>query len=315
MKAIIRGFSLGLLLMSASGSIWASCSGDRRVTTITEAQLDAVRPGRDAPVGSTIHSISINDPAAKVKCTSTRDTFSYGFVSNPTPVAGYDRVYASGIPGIGVRVFWPHEYGVFMPSPMTPKRNLNPWDYTPPQTFRIDFIKTGPIQSGTTRDLRVEVRYSALVSNAIVFNNLGYDAKIISCLPIDSEMKVDMPTIRDRDLGHVGATAGAHPFTVNLACDPGVKVAYRIDAPGQENNVIRNSSAEGMAKGVGVQLVMGDVGSNVVQPLETRMEITSTPNAGPAIVSIPLAARYYQTAPTFTGGKISATATMTLFYE
>ncbi|WAI83803.1 MULTISPECIES: fimbrial protein [Achromobacter] len=315
MKAVIRQASLALLLTSLGGSAWAACTGDRLVTTITEQQLDAVRPARDAPVGSTIHTLSIDGGVAKVQCTSIRDLFTYGFVTNLGAVPGQDKVYASGIPGIGVRIFWPHEGGVYLPSPMTPKKALGPWEYHPPQIFTIEFIKTGPIQSGVSGDLRVEVRYGSLLSNLIVFNNLRYDAKIRSCLPTKSEQQVDLLPIRARDLGHVGATAAPKAFVIDLACDPGVKVAYRIDAPDQENNVIKNSTLDGMAKGVGLQLLMGDVGSNVVQPLETRTEIPSTPHAGPVIVSIPLGARYYQTEPKITGGPVSATATVTLFYE
>lgn len=317
MNKRVHHAGLGLWLMSLAAPAWAACTGNALESSITAQQLNEIRPARDATVGSVIHTIRINDGPGYAKCQGG-EPFTYGFVQNMAaiPIQGLTRVYPSGIPGIGVRIFWPHEGGVYFPSPMTPPRALSNYQYRPPQDFTIDFVKTGTIQSGTIGNLNVEVKYGALVANRLKFMGLRYEAKVRSCLPDQFEQQVEMPSIRARDLGQVGATAGPKPFAIKLSCDADLKVAYRIDSPGQKNNVIPNADEDGMAKGVGVQLFKGDASSNAVQLLETRTEVETGSSPGlPFGVLIPLTARYYQTASEVTAGKVSATATVTFFYE
>lgn len=317
MKAIIYQISLGLCLMSCAGSAWALCRGTQLQSTITEQQIKEIRPARDAPVGSVLHTIRINQGVAKVKCEGG-EFFTYGFVQEQTPVriAGMTHVYETGIAGIGVRIFWPHEGKVFIPSPMKTPQYLNNYEYSPPQDFTLYFIKTGGIQTSVSKNLTVQVRYGGLVTNRLIFSGLYYEPRFRSCLPEQFNQSVEMPPIRARELGGVGGTAGAKPFSIKLSCEADLKVAYRIDSPGQKNNVIQNANEEGMAKGVGVQLFKGDAGSNEVQPLKTRTEVgVSAAPGAPFGVVLPLTARYYQTEPKVTGGKVSATATVTFFYE
>ncbi|WP_447980962.1 fimbrial protein [Achromobacter kerstersii] len=309
----VIGFAL---LMSFSRPAWSACTGMSLSTSITAEDLKNMKPPRDAALGSPLLVKFIDEGIASLSCNTNGEWFVYGFLAGEKPVPGYDNVFETGIPGIGMRVYWTHEGGVFMKSP-GPRRQLKNWQYSPPQKFMFELIKIGTVQSGVTSVHRVEVRYGALLSNLIDFSNVAYEANIIGCKVVSEKSpQIDLPLINNRHLGHRGATAGAKGFSIDLECDKGVRVGYQIDADGTPEHVIKNAQGDGMARGVGVQLVQGDVGSNVVQPLSARTGFTtSATTVDGEQISIPLAARYYQTDDALEAGKVSATATVTLFYH
>ncbi len=304
------------LLMCVVRPAWAACTGESLSTYITAQDLKEMKPPRDAAVGSIIYSKNIDQGIGYLRCTTNGEWFSYGLQAGAKPVPGYKDVYESGIPGIGMRIFWTHEGGVYMNYPRI-RFQLRNWQYYPPQKFTFTLIKTGPIKSGVSFAHRADVYYGALRSNMVEFSNVAYEVNSMGCTVRDGQtVKVDLLTINNRHLGHRGATAGEKAFGINLECDQGVKVAYRIDADGTPEHVIKNAQGDGMARGVGVQLLQGDLGSNVVQPLGTRTALTTAvTTVDKERLSIPLVARYYQTDDTLVAGLINATATVTLFYE
>lgn len=303
------------LLMALSRPAWSACTGTSIATIITAQDLKNMKPPRDATLGSPILVKFIDEGAARVSCSTNGEWFVYGFLAGEKPVPGYPNVFETGIPGIGMRVYWTNEGGVFMKSP-GPRRQIRNWQYSPPQRFLFELIKIGPIQSGVTSVHRVEVWYGKLLTNLIEFSNVAYEANSIGCKVI-SEKNAQIPLllINNRHLGHRGATAGAKGFTIDLECDKGVRVGYQIDADATPDHIIKNATGEGMARGVGVQLVQGDAGSNRVQPLGIPVGFTQSATTVDAErISIPLAARYYQTDDALEAGKVSATATVTLLY-
>ncbi|MCS3509563.1 fimbrial protein [Achromobacter sp. JUb104] len=313
LRLAVFGFAL---LMSAGRPVWAACTGQSLTTTITAQHLKEMKPPRDAAIGSTIYKKTINEGIAYLQCNTVGERFEYGLQAGAKAVPGYKNVYESGIPGIGMRIFWTHEGGVYMNYPRYGFK-LGNYKYYPPQHFEFELIKIGPIKSGVSFAHRADVYYGALRSNMVVFSNVAYEVNSSGCTVVDGQLvEVELLTINNRHLGHRGATAADKAFNIKLDCDQGVKVAYRIDADGTPEHVIKNAQGGDMARGVGVQLLQGDLGSNVVQPLATRTEFTTTvTTVDKERLTIPLVARYYQTDDTLVAGKINATATVTLFYE
>ena len=303
------------LLMAFLRPAWSACTGMSLVTTITAQDLKNMKPPRDATLGSPLLVKLIDEGIAKVSCNTNGEWFVYGFLAGEKPVPGYENVFETGIPGIGMRVYWTHEGGVFMKSP-GPRRQIRNWQYSPPQRFFFELIKIGPIQSGVTSVHRVEVWYGKLRSNMINFSNVAYEASSIGCKVVsEKNAQIELPLINNRHLGHRGATAGAKGFSIDLECDKGVRVGYQIDADATPDHVIRSAQGPGMARGVGVQLVEGDAGSNRVQPLGIPAGFTHLATTVDAErISIPLAARYYQMDDALVAGNVSATATVTLLY-
>lgn len=317
MKITLRLAAFGFaLLMSAGRPVWAACTGQSLTTTITAQHLKEMKPPRDAAIGSTIYEKTINEGDGYLYCSTSGEWFSYGLQAGVKAVPGYQHVYESGIPGIGMRIFWTHEGGVYMNYPRHRHRISN-FQYYPPQKFTFELIKIGPIKSGVSFAHRADVYYGALRSNMVVFSNVAYEVNSSGCTVVDGQLiEVELLTINNRHLGHRGATAADKAFNIKLDCDQGVKVAYRIDADGTPEHVIKNAQGGDMARGVGVQLLRGDLGSNVIQPLATRTEFTTAvTTVDEERLTIPLVARYYQTDDTLVAGKINATATVTLFYE
>lgn len=316
MNTNLRRVVLGVaLLMCLARPAWAACTGMSLTTTITAQHLKEMKPPRDAAIGSTIYKKTINEGIAYLHCNTVGERFSYGLQAGAKAVPGYKNVYESGIPGIGMRIFWTHEGGVYMNYPRHGFK-LGNYKYYPPQHFEFELIKIGPIKSGVSFAHRADVYYGALRSNMVEFSNVAYEANSSGCTVGEQTVKVELLTINNRHLGHRGATAADKAFGIKLECDQGVKVAYRIDADGTPEHVIKNAHGADMARGVGVQLLQGDLGSNLVQPLATRTEFTTTvTTVDKEMLTIPLVARYYQTDDTLVAGHINTTATVTLFYE
>lgn len=316
MKTTLRLAAFGFaLLMFAGRPAWAACTGQSLSTTITAQNLQEMKPPRDALVGSTIYTKFIDEGIGYLRCTTNGEWFAYGLQPGAKAVPGYEHVYESGIPGIGMRIFWTHEGGVYMNYPGH-RHQIRNWQYYPPQKFVFELIKIGPIKSGVSFAHRAEVYYGALRSNMVDFSNVAYEASSIGCTVSEKTVEVKLLTINNRHLGHRGATAADKAFDIKLECDQGVKVAYRIDADGTPEHVIKNAQGGDMARGVGVQLLQGELGSNVIQPLATRTEFTTAvTTVDKEQLTIPLVARYYQTDDTLVAGHVNATATVTLFYE
>ena len=116
----------------------------------------------------------------------------------------------------------------------------------------------------------------------------------------------------------IGQTSSAIPFTIKLNCE--ALLSGTFDVMMQFNgNTVSGLSDSGVvalnsvstASGVGVQILNSDQ-----QPiaLATPFAVASYPLSN-ALVTVPLYARYYQTASTVTPGTANAVATYTISYQ
>lgn len=313
-KTLCRSvLGIGLLLFGAT--VWAaSCKGGTKSTSITAAELASVKPPRDVALGSTIFTKNIDEGAVNISCEGTGLWFDYGYVESPAQT-DYNNVYETGIPGIGMRVKWFHENGVYMQANRH-ERQIAPWTYTPVQKFTFELVKTGPIKTGTSRNNRVSVFYHNHLSNEIVFPSMSYTAMNSGCEVAEPIRTIRLPTVKQAAFTRPGTAIGLKTFSIDLKCDKGVKVAYRIDGLNSRDHTLLNSPESGMAKGVGLILVQGGANSQIKQELGTRTEfkVTQTTVEGEAL-SIPLTVMYVQIDPKVEGGDVSSSATVTFFYE
>lgn len=307
---------LGVGLLSFCATAWAAaCKGGTGSTLITPEELASVKPPRDAALGSTIFTKNISEGVINVSCEGTGVWFDYGYVGSPVQTA-YNNVYETGIPGIGMRVYWFHENGVFMQANRH-EREIGPWTYSPVQKFTFELVKTGPIKTGVSRNNRVAVYYHNHLSNEIVFPSMRYTAMNRGCkvdMPADT---IPLPTVKRAEFIRLGTAIGLKAFSIDLKCDKGVKVAYQVDGLNSANHtLLNNMMGASAAQGVGIQLLQGDSSSDVVQLLGVRTDFRPHPTTvDNEMLSIPLAARYLQVADKIQAGKITASATVTLYYE
>jgi len=281
---------------------------------------------RDAPVGTVLFDTQgwLQGGMAKVICGAPflpGDLWlRKGFVSGAS-VPGLPNVYPSGVPGVGIRVAWSRDSkslpaqmsgGEFMNSPRTVE--LMPHGkYTPPNNWWIQLIKTGPISSGTYTIPNVEVHYHDVLTNTLTFPPLALTFQTRSCRLVDGRDYTR--TLRSSWLGNfsgIGSTAWPDDFAINLKCDPGLRVSYQIDGDPADDTTLKNQAGDGMAKGVGIQLLSR---TGFAGPIRLGQEVILPKASASGDLLIPLTARYRQVDPVITPGKVVAVATITLFYR
>ncbi|MDP9532487.1 fimbrial protein [Pseudomonas protegens] len=302
-----------LLTALLGNQVWANtCTGNPLSTHFTSADFAMLKPPRDIPVGSTILVKEINQGITTMTCSGNGLWFDYGFVGGATKTA-YEHVYETGVPGIGMRILWYHEGDVYMEWPRF-ERRLNPGTYSPPHKFKLELVKTGPISSGKFLDHKIRNYYHNQLSNEILFNGVTYNAQRSGCAVARPVQTVTLPTVPLSKLLSIQGPVGQTTFSIDLKCDKGVKVAYRMDGL-QIASILKNSEGPGMARGVGLVLVRGDASSKIIQEFATRTEFKTTPTSvDDEALSIPLTAFYVNYA-TPTAGYVSINATVTFMYE
>ncbi|PYC43047.1 fimbrial protein [Pseudomonas protegens] len=302
-----------LLTALHGNQVWANtCTGNPLSTHFTSADFAMLKPPRDIPVGSTILVKDIDLGITTMTCSGNGLWFDYGFVGGATKTA-YEHVYETGVPGIGMRILWYHEGDVYMEWPRF-ERRLNPGTYSPPHKFKLELVKTGPISSGKFLDHKIRNYYHNQLSNEILFNGVTYNAQRSGCAVARPVQTVTLPTVPLSKLLSIQGPVGQTTFSIDLKCDKGVKVAYRMDGL-QMASILLNSEGPGMAKGVGLILVRGDASSKIIQEFATRTEFKTTPTSvDDEALSIPLTAFYVNYA-TPTAGYVAINATVTFMYE
>ncbi|BAQ82295.1 putative fimbrial protein [Pseudomonas sp. St29] len=283
-------------------------------THFTSADFAMLKPPRDIPVGSTILVKEIDQGKTTMNCNGDGLWFDYGFVGGATKTA-YEHVYETGVPGIGMRIYWYNEGGVYMDWPRF-ERRITPNAYLPPHKFKFELVKTGTISSGKFIDHKIRIYYHNQLSNEILFNNVSYTAQSRGCTVARPVQTVTMPTVPLGKFKPDATPIGPKSFAIDLECDKGVKVAYYITGLNSNLHILKNSEGKGMAKGVGLFLVQGDASSPILQELSTRTEFkTSQTTVDGELLSIPLTVFYFQYGPEVTAGDVLANATVTFMYE
>lgn len=308
---------LGLLLFSGVSRA-ATCESAREHKNYVNLSLSIAR---DLPVNSTFFKEEITKAPIRVVCSRLGNYNLSMALTGPLTDLG-NHVYATGIPGVGMRVLWdnPKEAGplggIYMgPFKSVPLgRGLN--EYFSPHRFTFELIKTGPMSSGHSKDLAVDIWYSDALVHKISFSNTQLTISNMGCKVAEPVQSVELDPIHQRALPSVGSSAGAKGFAIKLTCDKGVKIAYRVDGINSRDHILLNDAGAGMAQGVGLQLLRGDAASTTLQLLGARTDVITVPTTedGQA-VSIPLAARYYRTSSDLKAGLIATRATVTLIYE
>ncbi|WP_207166361.1 fimbrial protein [Pseudomonas protegens] len=304
-----------LLATIHGGHAWADkCIGEPLATHFTSADFAMLKPPRDIPVGSTILVKEIDQGKTTMNCNGDGLWFDYGFVGGATKTA-YEHVYETGVPGIGMRIYWYNEGGVYMDWPRF-ERRITPNAYLPPHKFKFELVKTGTISSGKFIDHKIRIYYHNQLSNEILFNNVSYTAQSRGCTVARPVQTVTMPTVPLGKFKPDATPIGPKSFAIDLECDKGVKVAYYITGLNSNLHILKNSEGKGMAKGVGLFLVQGDASSPILQELSTRTEFkTSQTTVDGELLSIPLTVFYFQYGPEVTAGDVLANATVTFMYE
>lgn len=137
-----------------------------------------------------------------------------------------------------------------------------------------------------------------------------------ACTVNNPAINVPLGTTSSSAFTGIGSTANTQTFNVSLTCSQATNAKITL-SPGSSgafnaaNGVLNLDPATTgtAATGVGIQLLY----NNAAAPLNSAISVGSLTAAGN--LTVPLSARYYQTASKVTGGVANGTATFTMTYN
>jgi len=279
--------------------------------------------------GETLYTQSFSGASTALECTQS-EVLDLGWAADPGAASGQDGVYATNLPGVGLRIreqtppqvlYWPRR--------RTP---LSAGHYTPMASYIVDLIKTGPLHEGRLQ-LPTDAasrRYGALQATALQFAgdvDIVLNKPTCSVAPGSEQVPVELGKPSVRDFHGPGSGTALRDFSLRLAChggaggDPLFVWVTLSDAsqPGNRSTVL-NLRSDATARGIGVQVLRG-AGE------EVRFGADSSQLGNPgqwragAVVNgqtrfeIPLQARYIQTQSHVFPGSAGALATFTFAYN
>ncbi|WP_273870319.1 fimbrial protein [Serratia odorifera] len=136
----------------------------------------------------------------------------------------------------------------------------------------------------------------------------------LACSLNATNIQVPLGDVLATEFTGVGTTLKPKAFNVGLACDANAKINVSLggaqSAESSDSSILQltNAGSDGVAKGVGVQLLYNNtpLKLNQVMPLKTSAGGQET---------FPFTAHYYQTAENITAGSANTTATLNISYQ
>lgn len=309
----------------------ATCKFDSgygmNISTLSLAPVINIRAGM--PVKTLLWDSGwLNGGNTAITCGDSGDsskTFSVqgGYMNNMTLSAVGDAIYDTGIPGIGVKVFYSNSHDVSVSSANSvleyPRKSRSVMiqgeqsKYSPVSEYKIQFWSTGNYANGSTvfPSPLASTQYGDLLTNQVSLSNTRFVVNLVGCT-VQSSVNVDLGTVIAATFTGVGSTSDWKNFPIPLSCYAGTKISTTIDATQDPSNVagvIKLLPVDNSATGLGVQLSYSD-GPVVVFGEKTLFKESSSTTE-----NIELATRMYQTQEEVKMGKVSAVAYLTMTYE
>ncbi|MDR3429863.1 fimbrial protein [Silvimonas sp.] len=283
-------------------------------------------------LGTSTQNWSATNPSAYFTCTALMPQSSYNGSGNYLgTVGGTTNVYSTSLPGIGVQLsfFGSSQFPLQMSG--TP---VSPYHYAPNPSYSltIKLVKTGFIPAGgaITGEIGQGWISDASGGNQFQYASIQLSSSIIfipttpTCIVTAPPVSLGVITI-GTTLRNIGDTSAAQNFNVTLVCSGGTGgkttniYATLTDQqnPGNASNQLSLTNTS-VATGVKIQILNGatvlsygpdsNVAGNTNQWLVQNA-------VGNTTLTIPLSARYIQTAASPTPGSANGIATMTLSYQ
>lgn len=237
-----------------------------------------------------------------------------------------NKIYATNLPGIGIRMSWrgpgsyngPTSYLVAPSSSTLTIDNTGPGDAAYAggggQKVQIELISMGGAVPAGVLNYNVQSAFQAVSSNVLPFANIMVQGTVVTpgCSVESNNINIALGDYLTTQFGSIGSVTQYKPLNVVLNCNNGTKLNAKINADAENSalGTIRLTQVSGSATGVGVQIL--DTVSNPVHLNEKFLVDTITSNGQ---YNINWKARYIKTSETITPGIANATATLTLTYE
>lgn len=325
---------LCFLLLPVSLSAAANCNetGSLQLRTTTITPPATLSLGRDAAtVGRVLWDSGwVQGTDTTVTCSYTYDDYIHtGYISNMTPSGSVEGAYQTGVQGLGVEIYWnnsftppPYEdfnpqYIHYMTWPRRVGKKLWNATFAPQGNWRMRLVVTGPVSPGVTSLPAIggRIDYDYVDVQQVQIGNTAVRLNVLACVTPD--VTVPLGSHVRPDFSGPGSVSPPVNFNVQVnSCPAGLSAVYYGFNPatsmfGDQNNGIVTLDSSSTASGVGVQVLYND-GSPL--PFNTWLRFWSYAGAA-GNYTIPLKARYYQTAANVTPGTANSYIWLAMNYQ
>lgn len=171
-----------------------------------------------------------------------------------------DHVYATNLPGIGIRITWPASRSSYFPDAYV----CNGSCMENSDKIRVEFVQTGNVSAGTIPAGmlgQVVVRANSNPGNSVNLLNVRLanpiDVKPVTCAVLTPSQEVDLGSWSLADFIAEGGRTDKVKFPITIDCPQSSQVAIGFDGNSDTNvgkGYIKNCSAPTCAQNIGVRL-------------------------------------------------------------
>jgi type 1 fimbria pilin len=329
----IHAASSLLMLLGISLFFISKAQADCSYTASSSISVPNMVVQRDAPVGSQIGAEVVASNVQFFSCDTvlTTPAWSWYIKSHGTYVTtiGDRRIYSTSMPGIGYAIGMEDTNNCLtIIRYVTETNNQNMLCYTNKAgmftTFtmkgkaRLTFYKTATTTgSGVVNSANVGAAIlldggTWRPDSALTMNS--FTVTTTACSVTNKAIKVPMGDVLKTAFTGQGSTTPEKSFGINLDCDAATRVNLTLDDPTGKSTLpgvlpLTTATEGATAGGVGIQMLYNDA------PVTFGKMFPIATTTAKGAMTIPLKARYYQTAATVTAGKANSVATFTLTYQ
>lgn len=328
-KAIWTIKLAGLGLLITGGQSWAGCTVTNPVTQVGNFPTSFTLSASQA-VGTPIGSEITVPKSSEVAMTCSGGTTWALLRLNPGwSASGIANVYNTSIPGIGVKVR--DDFTTPVLTALTP--DVQKW-YTPGTNYngnayldgiKVQFYVTGPLTTGEyPAETIVEAWMNNIVSTSGGANYVTLKLPAITVKALTCEtpnITVNLDKYSRSDFSGINSKSPAKVFNFQIKnCSTGMNSVNYTFAPaagvtlkesGTANQYITLDGSS-TASGVGIQVLYND---GTIVPFNSKIKYTGYSKTTGGSYTIPMKARYIQTASNINGGTANSAVEFTMSYE
>lgn len=271
---------------------------------------------RDLAVGTVLATVKTppGDPSTKFIFCNAQGWTSNNMVYGGGIATSVPNVYATNVPGVGIRASL---YGVY------PYNSPSTTSWWPAETTflnsvpsTVELVKTGPVTSGMLNPGQVGVTFTNDDQSKIAYDISITQSKIIAiqCAISNPNINIHLDDVLGSNLKSPGTVAKPRDFDIGLQCDPDARINVMLTGVKNTDTSavgvlqLSNAGNANVATGVGIQILYGNT------PVEINKNMVLKTSAG-GQETFTFRAQYYQTKSTVTTGSANATATLEITYQ
>jgi major type 1 subunit fimbrin (pilin) len=252
------------------------------------------------------------------------------FSTTQTPVNGIPNVYETNVPGIGIIVWDDYQLSMYVGNTLTPWWRIRAGGNSGVflTNVKMHFYVTGTVSTGTVSFSGPFVESWGNSPLAIVAGALKYaEMKLNGSVSIQSttcetpNISVNLDKHLSSEFSGINSKSAAKAFNFEIKkCDPGMNsvnytfkpaAGVTLKQAGTSNQYITLDGSS-TATGVGIQVLYEN---DTLVPFNSKIKYTGYNKTTGGSYTIPMKARYIQTASTITGGTANSAVEFTMSYE